>query len=146
VPNTTHMTPNPVLQSFAVLLVVASYAGLFGALLIDTLNAEQAFEPDDFTSTVTPLLAGALGLVLAAALGVEVKAAAGVEGIEKLKVLLQVQALLLLGAMIYLASAVFGGYVWWQKGGTITPEVVKTVVLAVVGYLVATVAALARPP
>jgi hypothetical protein len=82
VPNTTHMTPNPVLQSFAVLLVVASYAGLFGALLIDTLNAEQAFEPDDFTSTVTPLLAGALGLVLAAALGVEVKAAAGVEGIE----------------------------------------------------------------
>jgi uncharacterized membrane protein YfcA len=60
-------------------------------------------------------------------------------------VLLQVQALLLLGAMIYLASAVFGGYVWWQKGGTITPEVVKTVVLAVVGYLVATVAALARP-
>ena len=63
------MTPNPVLRYFAVLVVVVGYAVLFGTLLADTLDAEAAFEPDDFTRTVTPLLAGALGLVLAAALG-----------------------------------------------------------------------------
>ena len=58
--------------------------------------------------------------------------------------ILKIDNLLLVGAVIYLLSAAAGGYVWRKQGGTITPDVVKAVVLTVVGYLVATVAALAR--
>jgi hypothetical protein len=120
------------------------YAALFGALLEDTLDADKAFEPDDFTSTITPLLSGALGLVLAVSLGVEVKAAGARAGlVDRLKALFKTETLLVVGAVIYLVSGIAGGYVW-RKQGDVTPDLVTAVVLTVAGYLVATVTALAR--
>jgi hypothetical protein len=141
------MKPNPVLRGLVVVVVVVGYAWLFGALLLDTLDADKAFEPGEFTSQAVPILSGALGLVLAVALGVEIKAAglADATRVGRLKALLRIDNLLLAGAIVYLFSAAAGGYVWNEQGGDITPELVKVVVLTVIGYGAATVAAAARP-
>ena len=138
------MKPSAALRAFALFLVVAGYALLFGALLMDTMNADETYEPGDFTTAIIPLLSGALGLVLAVSLGVEVKNA-GVAATwwDRVKALLNVRGLLLLGAVVYLLSGAAGGYVWYKQDD-LTPDLVTAVVLTVAGYLVATVTALAR--
>jgi hypothetical protein len=95
---------------------------------------------------VLPILSGALGLVLALALGVDPKTKLrGASLSQRLKALfLTTDKLLLLGAWVYALSAVAGIAVWVHKD-TVTPALVTTVVLTVVGYAGATVTALARP-
>ena len=91
---------------------------------------------------VTPVLSGALGLVLALSLGVDAKLSATTFW-GRLKQVFEVPGLLRVGAVTYLISALFGGVVWGIQGDT-TPALVTSVVLTVAGYAAAAVTALAR--
>lgn len=139
------MTVDHGLQRFALALVTLVYLGLFGWLLVDTLNADAAFEPSDIQRTVIPVLTGSLGLVLALALGVEAKTRllAAASPKERFAALWTVKGLLRLGAGAYLLSALLGGLVWGIKED-VTPDLVTTVVLIVAGYLAAAMSTLAR--
>ena len=138
--------PSPFMIWFAVLIVVLGYIGIFGWLLVDTLRHSASFDVRPAQSYVLPPFAGALGLVLALSLGVDpTKKIYGRSLKERLKRLLSVDHILLFGGIAYLVSAVAGFIVWAVKGN-ITPELVTTVVLTVVGYLAAAATQIARTP
>jgi hypothetical protein len=134
---------NPKVQQVAILLVIAAFVGLFGSLLWETWEASSEIEVDGIQAAATPLLAGALGLLLALALGVEPKMRDARSWKERLRALVTINALLTLGAVVYMLAAVAGGIVWWKKGD-ITPDMVSTLVLAAIGYAVAAIAVLSR--
>jgi hypothetical protein len=138
------MKPSPVLQWIALALLIVAYGGLFGWLLKDTWDHSAAFDVRSVQTHVTPILSGALGLVLALALGVDPKTRIRGENLrERLRALFAVRGLLLAGAVVYLVSAIVGGIVWGIKED-VTPALVTTIVLTVAGYLAATVTAMAR--
>ena len=138
------MKPNRFIQWIALAIVILGYAGLFTWLLADTLDHSSSFDVRPVLTYVTPIFSGALGLILALSLGVEPKTESIGTGIVAwIKSLFGVPKLLLLGAIVYLASGVAGAIVWGIKGD-VTPELVTTVILTVAGYLGATAAALAR--
>ena len=137
------MTPNPALQKLAVVLVIIGFGGLFGWLLGDTVAHEQEFEPRTVQTVLTPVLSGALGLVLALALGVDPVSVREESFLGRLKRIVDVRSLLLLGGLVYLCAGLAGAVIWGLKGD-VTPDLVTALTLTVFGYLAATVTALAR--
>ena len=132
------MKPVPAVQKVFLAGSILAFAALFGSLLKDTWDASAPFEPEPIHRYVLPILGGAFGLVLALALGVDpARGAAG------WRAFFTIDRLLLVGALVYAAAAVVGGYVWYEKA-EITPELVTTLVLIVVGYAATLVAALGR--
>jgi hypothetical protein len=130
----------------AIVGVIVAYIALFTSLLIDTWHHTAKFEPHGIQTFVTPLLSGALGLVLALSLGVDPdKKIRGATLRDRLKALLASDKILLFGGAVYFASAFAGGYVWYHKD-EVTPALVSTVVMTVAGYAVAAMAAIARRP
>jgi hypothetical protein len=138
--------PSPTIIWIAILGVIVAYVLLFASLLIDTWHHADKFEPRGVQTFVTPLLSGALGLVLALSLGVDPdKKIRGDSLRARLKSLLASDKILLLGGFIYLVSAFAGGYVWYHKDN-VTPAIVSTVVMTVAGYAAAAMAGIARRP
>jgi hypothetical protein len=132
------MTPNPVLQRFALVLVITGYAALFGWLGADTWHHSAKFDVRTaFTATIPPL-AGALGVMLAHGLGVDPKTRLRFGGGRSFLVsLLDTDRLLLAGAVVYMLSGIAGIAIWIHKGDDVTPALLSTIALTVVGYLVA---------
>ena len=136
------MKPSPALQRFALALLIAGYAFLFSWLLVDTWHHSATFDvPAPFTATV-PLLAGALGVILAHGLGVNplTKIQGNTFG-EKLGSFFSTDRLLAIGAIVYLVLGIVAIAVWIKKD-TVTPALVSTIGLTVVGYLAASAIAL----
>ena len=145
-PRPTGVKPSPTIAWFAIVGVIVAYMALFTSLLVDTWDHTAKFEPRGVQTFVTPLLSGALGLVLALALGVDPnKGIRGKTLREWLKGLFATDKILLFGAAIYLASAFAGGFVWWKKD-EVTPALVSTIVMTVAGYAAAAMTAIARRP
>jgi hypothetical protein len=138
------MKPNKTLQRLALLIVIFGFAGLFAWLLIDTLRADAPFDPSDLQTALTPVLSGALGLVLALSLGVDTGGADTKDTTSRWRRLWDnIDAFLVLGAIVYLISGVAGAIVWGIKD-EVTPALVTAIVLTIGGYLAATMTALAR--
>lgn len=141
------MKPVQGIQWLAVLMAILGFGGLYFSLLIDVWDADALVKPRDIQITITPILSGALGLLLALALGVEPQALSsqGFSGNLKALIskLLEVELLLKVGACVYLLAGLAGGVVWWHNGDAM-PDTAKAIALTVFGYVAATVTARAR--
>ena len=132
------MKTNPVLQRFALCLVIAGYGLLFGWLAVDTWHHSAKFDVKGaFTATIPPL-AGALGVMLAHGLGVDPKTKLrGPRLRDRLRGFFSTDVLLTVGAIVFLLSGIAGIVVWIHKGDDVTPALLTTIALSVIGYLVA---------
>ena len=108
------MKPVKGIQWLAVLVAILGFGGLYFSLLIDVWDADAVVQPRDIQVTITPILSGALGLLLALALGV-----------------------------VYLLAGLAGAVVRWHNGDAM-PDTAKAIALTVFGYVAATVTARAR--
>ncbi|MEX1026896.1 MAG: hypothetical protein WD049_02655, partial [Candidatus Paceibacterota bacterium] len=110
-----------------------------------TLTSTDAFSPAPVVSILTPVFAGALGLLLARSLGIDPRLVNITGGWQRIRaIFMSTPALLRAGAWIYLLAAVAGGVVWGFNSST-TPELVTVIVLTAAGYVAATVTTLAQP-
>ena len=137
------MKPMPGMVWGSIVGVIVAFAILWTWLLVDTWNATTELEPSGIQTSLTPILAGALGLLFALSLGVDPKLKAAPGLWARLKALFTTDALLVLGAVVY-GLAALAGVVVWAKAGDDTPELVSSLVLVAAGYAVAAMTALAR--
>lgn len=136
---------DPVLQRFGMLILELAFAAMFSVLLIQTLSADSEVSVPPMVNILTPVFAGALGLLLARALGVEPSVTGAADLWGRIRAILSTTSgLLRLGAWIYLLAGLAGGIVWGIKG-SLTPELVTVLVLTTAGYLAAMFSNLSQP-
>ena len=138
------MKPNPVLQRFALLLVIAGYGLLFSWLAVDTWNHSAKFDVGGGLTATVPPLAGALGVMLAHGLGVDPRTKLTGDFSDWIGGLFSTEVLLTVGAIVFLLSGIAGIVVWIHKGDDVTPALLTTISLSVIGYLVAAAIAMAN--
>jgi hypothetical protein len=137
------MKPIPAMVGAAIVGVIVSFAVLWTWLLVDTWNASEKLDPSGPQASLTPILAGGLGLLFALALGVDPNVRGAPGFWARLRAVFKVGNLLVVGAVVY-GLAALAGVVVWAEAGDDTPELVSTLVLVAAGYAVAAMTALAR--
>lgn len=137
------MTAHPFLVRSSLVLLMVAYAILFGWLAADTWHHSAKFDPQPAFTAAVPLLAGALGVMLARGLGVDpTRRIQGKNFGEKLRSFFTTDILLLSGAAVFLLSGIAGLIVWIHKGD-VTPALLSTITLTVLGYMAASATNLA---
>jgi peptidoglycan/LPS O-acetylase OafA/YrhL len=138
------MQPNPFILRLGILAVIAGFAALFAWLLWDVwYSSTTPYDPNDLQVYLIPPVAGALGIGLALQLGVSPKIEGEPGWKDRLWSLIDPKRLIGLGSIVLFVAVVVGIFVWASREDE-TPELVTTLILTVVGYLVAAYAAAAR--
>lgn len=133
----------PAIVWAAIVGVIVAFAVLWTWLLVDTWNATTKLEPSGVQTSLTPILAGGLGLLFALSLGVDPKVRSAVGFWARLRAIFSTKGLLVAGAGIY-GLAALAGVVVWAEAKDATPELLSSLVLVAFGYAVAAMTALAR--